>query len=248
MRKLNMRTLYQFPLSPFCEKARWLLDYKQLDYVAQNLTYGLHTAYAKMKTGQGKLPFLKENHQYIEGNELSTYLDRQYPEHPVLRTQRSLKEKIKHFENLANTLGEYTQVITYARLNKKQELDLFLGEYGYLQRFKRISRPVLSKVLTHTTDKKVDIAILKIKDIILELNQHIVAQHGKYLVGDRLTVADISVCAMLAPLLNLVGTPWESEDHTPCELFHLLQSLPLGQYVIRIYATQRNARVDWRGI
>ena len=28
---------------------------------------------------------------------------------------------------------------------------------------------------------------------------------------------------------------------------HLLE-LPLGQYVKRIYATERNARVDWRGM
>lgn len=243
-----MRTLYQFPLSPFCEKARWLLDYKQLDYVAQNLTYGLHTAYTRIKTGQSKLPFLKEDQQYIDGNQLSLYLDRKYPEHPVLRTQRSMREKIKEFEILANTLGDYTQTIIYSRLNKKQELDLFLGEFGYLQRFKRISRPIVSKILTHTADKQIDTAITKIKAIIVDLNEHIIAQKGKYLVGDRLTVADISICAMLAPLLNLVGTPWESEDHTPCEIFQLLHSLPLGQYIIRIYATQRNARVDWRGV
>ena len=27
-----------------------------------------------------------------------------------------------------------------------------------------------------------------------------------------------------------------------------LLDLPLGQYVLRIYQTERNARVDWRGI
>ncbi len=32
-----MRVLYQFPLSHYCEKARWLLDHKELDYVAHNL-------------------------------------------------------------------------------------------------------------------------------------------------------------------------------------------------------------------
>ena len=51
-----MRTLYQFPLSHFCEKARWLLDHKELDFVAQNVVPGVHRAFAQLKTGQNKLP------------------------------------------------------------------------------------------------------------------------------------------------------------------------------------------------
>lgn len=27
-----------------------------------------------------------------------------------------------------------------------------------------------------------------------------------------------------------------------------LTNLPLGQYVLRVYQTERNARVDWRGV
>ena len=55
-----MRTLYQFPLSHYCEKARWLLDHKELDFVAQNLIPGVHRAFAQLKTGQNKLPILKD--------------------------------------------------------------------------------------------------------------------------------------------------------------------------------------------
>jgi len=53
-----MRILYQFPLSHFCEKARWLLDHKELDFVAQNVVPGVHRAFAQLKTGQNKLPIL----------------------------------------------------------------------------------------------------------------------------------------------------------------------------------------------
>ncbi len=54
-----MRVLYQFPLSHYCEKARWLLDHKELDYVAHNLIPGFHRAFAQLKTGQNLLPILK---------------------------------------------------------------------------------------------------------------------------------------------------------------------------------------------
>ena len=90
-------------------------------------------------------------------------------------------------------------------------------------------------------------------DMIETLNQRLILAQGRYLVGDRLGLADISVCAMLAPLLQLNGTPWEIEQGS--ELPEAIQAyknkllaLPLGQYVQRIYENERNARVDWRGI
>jgi glutathione S-transferase len=46
-----MRVLYQFPLSHYCEKARWLLDHKELDYVAHNLIPGFHRAFTILNLG-----------------------------------------------------------------------------------------------------------------------------------------------------------------------------------------------------
>ena len=83
-----------------------------------------------------------------------------------------------------------------------------------------------------------------------ELNQKIIAQQGRYFVAERLGLADIAVCSMLAPVLNIMGTPWENTQLNPTltKLKKYILNLPLGQYVLRIYATERHARVDWRGI
>ncbi|MGR9114583.1 MAG: glutathione S-transferase N-terminal domain-containing protein [Gammaproteobacteria bacterium] len=35
-----MLTLYRFPVSHYCEKVRWALDYKQLDFQTKNLLPG----------------------------------------------------------------------------------------------------------------------------------------------------------------------------------------------------------------
>jgi glutathione S-transferase len=58
---------------------------------------------------------------------------------------------------------------------------------------------------------------------------------------------------MLAPILALPGTPWETEHPEALSAAFLeyrqsLSNLPLGQYIARIYATERRARVDWRGM
>ena len=88
---------------------------------------------------------------------------------------------------------------------------------------------------------------------MVDLNQRLIERGGRYFVGDRLGLADIAVCSMLAPILEIVGTPWEKEHgESLSEEFKAykayLSDLPLGQYVQRIYQTERNARVDWRGV
>jgi len=88
-----MRILYQFPLSHYCEKARWLLDHKQLDFVAQNLIPGVHRAFAQLKTGQNKLPILRDNEHWVaDSTQIALYLDQTYPEHALLRADPHLRE------------------------------------------------------------------------------------------------------------------------------------------------------------
>ena len=47
-----MIELYQFPLSHFCEKARWALDYKSIAYRPVNLLPGFHTMRALTAEGR----------------------------------------------------------------------------------------------------------------------------------------------------------------------------------------------------
>ena len=90
-----MRTLYQFPLSHFCEKARWLLDHKELDFIAQNMMPGVHRAFTQLKTGQNNLPILKDGERWIANStQIALYLDENYPEHRLISTDIHLREKI----------------------------------------------------------------------------------------------------------------------------------------------------------
>ena len=52
---------------------------------------------------------------------------------------------------------------------------------------------------------------LKMDDLVNTLNQKLIDQQGRYFVGDRLGLADIAVCSMLAPILEIEATPWEKE-------------------------------------
>ncbi len=60
-----MRTLYQFPLSHYCEKARWMLDFKELEYNAVNLMPGVHRILTRCKTSKNTMPMLRDGDIWI---------------------------------------------------------------------------------------------------------------------------------------------------------------------------------------
>lgn len=254
-----MRTLYQFPLSHFCEKARWLLDHKELDFVAHNLIPGVHRAFAQLKTGQNTLPILKDQEHFIaDSTQIALYLDRQYPEHPLLRSEPLLKQQALDINEMANHLGQAVRrwSMAHALLENDDTLDIMIGEKGYLRKFEKFSKPIIKSLVAkgyHVDSEKVLEAKQTMDARVRELNQQLVENQGRYLVGNRLGLADIAVCAMLAPILEVSGTPWENEKKISLnnEFYQFqayLLDLPLGQYVKRIYATERCARIDWRGI
>ncbi|MGQ9372636.1 glutathione S-transferase family protein [Acinetobacter tandoii] len=256
-----MRILYQFPLSHYCEKARWLLDHKQLDFVAQNLIPGVHRAFAQLKTGQNKLPILRDNEHWVaDSTQIALYLDQTYPEHALLRADPHLREAALEINALASELGLHVRRWGLAQsLSESDEtLDIMIGEKGYLRQFEKFSKPILRTLVSKSYQldaEKVAYSKHQMEQLISVLNQKLLENDGRYFVGERLGFADISVCSMLAPLLEIAGTPWEREEDYisgSSEDFyifkHQLLDLPLGQYVQRIYYTERNARVDWRGM
>ncbi|QER39463.1 glutathione S-transferase family protein [Acinetobacter suaedae] len=256
-----MRVLYQFPLSHYCEKARWLLDHKELDYVAHNLIPGFHRAFTYLKSGQNYLPMLKDDKQWIaDSTQIALYLDSTYPEHALLRRDEQLREQAIEIDKLANELGVHVRrwSLAQALSTSDHPLEIMMGEQGYLRQFEKFSKPILKSLVASNyqlNPEKVAHSKVRMTELITELNQRLIDNQGRYLVGDRLGLADISVCSMLAPLLVMKGTPWELENDDVDqfggelkEYYDYLLDLPLGQYVQRIYSTERNARVDWRGI
>lgn len=249
-----MRTLYQFPLSHFCEKARWLLDHKQLDFVAHNLAPGFHRAFARLKTGQNNLPILKDGTHWIaDSTEIARYLDEAYPEHNLLPNRFGLREEVLHVNHEANLLGVQVRHWVWSQIivRNNTSLDILLGESSYLRKFEKYSKPMLKTLVNHGFQLDAE-KLAESKHAILSFAETF-KQQPRYLVAERFTLADIAICSMFAPLLNITGTPWELDSFNTIseetyEFSVQLQNLPIGQYVLEAYANQRNARVDWRGI
>jgi glutathione S-transferase len=82
-----MIELYQFELSQFSEKVRLILDYKGLTYRKIEVVPGVGQIDVFRLTGQRQLPVLKDGNIAIaDSTEIAMYLDRTYPERPLLPT------------------------------------------------------------------------------------------------------------------------------------------------------------------
>ncbi len=259
--KKIMRTLYQFPLSHYCEKARWLLDYKELDYVAKNMIPGLHRLFTRWHASNDTLPLLKDEKIWIgDSTEIAFYLDGMYTEKPLMAVDPAQRSAMIALDQKANVLGDHVRRWIYLYLlNDQHTMDIVVGERGFLHAFKTVLTPVVKKGIKEiyqVNSEKAAQSRIQIDLLIDELEAVLLANgaDGKqgYLVGQQFSFADISVCALVAPLLGPKGTPWivSSEVNSPAQIEQYKAALlarPFGQYVMRVYAKDRKARVDWRG-
>jgi glutathione S-transferase len=146
-----MRVLYQFPLSHYCEKARWLLDHKELDYVAHNLIPGFHRAFTYLKSGQYLLPMLKDDKRWVaDSTQIALYLDSTYPEHALLRRDEQLREQALEIDKLSGELGVHVRRWSLAQALSVGDhpLEIMMGEQGYLRQFEKISKPILKSLVS----------------------------------------------------------------------------------------------------
>ena len=78
-------TLYQFPISHFCEKVRWALDYKEIPYQAKNLLPGLHVKTMTKLAKRSSVPVLDHEGTAIQNSaDIIDYLEQQFPHNPLM--------------------------------------------------------------------------------------------------------------------------------------------------------------------
>jgi glutathione S-transferase len=77
---IPMLELYQFELSHYCEKIRFVLDYKGLEYRKIEVTPGLGQLDLFKLSGQRQVPVLKDGNEVIaDSTAIAEYLDAKYP-------------------------------------------------------------------------------------------------------------------------------------------------------------------------
>jgi glutathione S-transferase len=192
----NFMLLLQFSTSHYCRKARLALAYKGINYQRENLTPGLHIWKVKPLTGLTTLPVLLPQ---IEGQpqaigdstRIIKFLEAYQPEpalflpNPEQQTQAWILE-----DWLDESIGVATRFVYYQfRANEGKKIDPSLMSQLVIQ--------VVRKQY-NINQQTVELATSRLNHALEELSYR--WKNAEYLVGDRLSVADIAAAALLSPL------------------------------------------------
>lgn len=252
MKKQNLE-LYQFPISHYCEKIRWALDFKELDYQKINLLPGLHLRSAKKMAATSSVPILKHGADVIQGSaHIIDYLEENFTGPSLNFDDPELQEEATQWERYADEyIGPHTRRIIYHDLLNYPELviPLFAHEGPwYSKAYFKLTYPKLSQIMRKTmkiNEKHVAESIQILEASLNKLNDTLNAKKQSsnataYLVGDRFSRADLSVCALLAPLFPSpkYGLNWP--EQWPAKLqIQLDHYQPLVEHARRCYQAHR---------
>jgi len=202
-----MTELYQFAISHYCEKARWALDHKNISYKTRNLLPGPHISQVKKIARKSEVPVLKINGEVIQGSgNIIDYLDKHYADASLTPENETEKQEAAEWETLADKqLGIPIRLFIYSTIiNDSSKIIPLWTRYGpwygnlfYKLFFSKVRRAVKKGMNVNPESAKA--AKGDIKNAIQTLNNEL--SEKRYLVGNKLSRADISVCSMLAPFV-----------------------------------------------
>ena len=202
-----MLTLYQFPNSHYCEKIRWALTYKKLDYRIKNLLPGFHQVVGKRYSlPSSSLPILVDGGFAAQNSsEIITYLDNNYPEMPLTPTDEILRQEALDWEHFADEyIGLPVRTICYQTLLNHPEIliPMFTDNGPWHGKFMiTLIYPFLSRVIRKSMNispVSAETAKRQLAEALDKLNSHF--QNHRFLVGECFTRADLSAASLLAPL------------------------------------------------
>lgn len=222
-----MITLYQFPISHYCEKVRWALDYKNIPYKKINLLPGPHVKKITALADSSELPLIMHGNKIIQqSNEIINYLDATFPEQTLTPKNLSIKKQSLEWEAFVDKeVGPHLRRYFYHTLLKHPDIIIPIFSYDgpwYGTYFLKIIYPKLRKTMTRymrLTDKSAEKSRQHLIAAMEKLNSHL--SHQPFLAGDQFSRADLAAASLLAPILQPAkyGLSWPNPLPQPLQGF-----------------------------
>jgi glutathione S-transferase len=197
-----MLELYQFELSQYSEKVRLILDYKKLEYRKIEVTPGIGQVELFQKSGSRQVPVLKDGSTYIsDSTEIAFYLDRKYPEIPLLPEESLKRGQCLLIEEWADeSIGLKGRKALIGALNQSQNLRTAFLPTQTPDVLKNLVGAIPSQLLD-VLGTGVGFGGEAVKEANKALKQDLEAlclilAKQPYLTGDTPTLADLAVAGL----------------------------------------------------
>lgn len=203
--------LHQFPISHYCEKARWALDHKGIDYRLQNHMPGMHVKPIRRMAEKTTVPVLEDNDRFIQGSaDIISHLDDHYPERALTPSDSNQRSQVLEWERFCDTeIGPHVRRLCYDTLleHPKQVVPL-LAQGGpiWAKPFLRLMFPQVRKSMRRYMKIREPEVTQSRETLESALERLETALEGRdYLVGNAFTRADLAAASLLAPLIMPEG-------------------------------------------
>ena len=199
--------LWHLKVSHYNEKARWALDYKQIRHIRRALTPGRHRAVAERLTGRrtSTLPVLLLGRETIgDSTRIIEALERHCPEPALYPADPAERERALELEDFFDEeLGPYVRLLVVHHMLADGALTLgaFMPDLSGVPRraalgvFPAVRRRFVSDL--GISPGSVELAWEKVRAAGSRFQAEL--RSGGYLVGDRFTIADLTLAALASP-------------------------------------------------
>lgn len=203
-----MITLYQYELSPFCDKIRRILNVKGVEYKIEEVTM-MDTLKGRTKklSPVAKLPIIDDDmHVVWDSTDIALYLEEKYPQNPLIPSDPKLKAQVQILEDWADESLYFYEM--HLRLCVPHNAKRWVPVATHKDpKFIQSIAPFLVPRMLSQQSKAQGMGKKTLKQIEAELHRHCSSIQdwlGKddFLVNNQLTLADISVYCQMECILG----------------------------------------------
>jgi glutathione S-transferase len=229
-------TLWQIDISHYAEKARWALEHKGIDHVRRSTLPGMHIPVALMLTrgGQPTLPILQLDGRTIgDSTEIIAALEAAYPEPPLYPLDAEERARALELEEwFDENLGPHSRLLPFYELIQEPEVFAEVAAQAVPPPLGKAKSVVGAYARAYTSIRwnansgedaaRAREAIIAAFD---KLEAELVQGDGEFLVGDSLSVADITAASLFYPVVGPPEGPLDPDLPTPSALERFRESL-----------------------
>ena len=248
--------LWHLKVSNFNEKARWALDYKRVPHRRRAVLPGRHESVARKLCGGRTFPVLVLDGDTIgDSTGIIEALERRHPDPPLYPADPEARRRALELEDFFDEeLGPYVRLLVIHHLLADGGLFLraFVPDAGGLRlSLARATFPLLRGRLIDQfgiDDQSVEHAYGKIGAAGERLRTE--TQPGGYLVGDRFSVADLTLAALAAPAVAPQQFPYSQPQRGHPLLAPLRAKLAeagILDFTVEMYARHRGTSAEIDG-
>lgn len=194
-----MITLYQFEISPFCDKVRRILNYKKLPYKIHDvtLTETLNGGYKKINP-IGKVPAIDHDGKIIvDSTDIARYIEEKYPQPALIPADKKMAALSHMLEDWADESLYFFEM--YLRLAVPHNAERWIPEVTKNEPFYiKLTAPKLIPSMLGKVAKTQGTGKKSLEKLSQEVHGHIKAVAdwlgtSNWLAGEAISLADISV-------------------------------------------------------